>query len=628
MSAEHDRRVYEVFRTVQDCDPTGRSPLLDRLCAGDPELRAEVESLLGQDAEAERASFLAPPNSSGPGDEGPRRAAFSLRGLDVHILCPHCRNPIERVGLATEAPAMGATRLEETVPAPSASLSASLTPRPTGMPLDPTATNPVTPGCAHNGDEGPLETDTLVGYFGDYELIEELGRGGMGVVYKARQISLNRPVALKMLRADFLATDDELRRFQNEAEAVASLDHAHIVPIFEVGEHDGRRYFSMKLVSGPSLENRLAEGPLPSKDAAHMVAIIAWAIQHAHDHNILHRDLKPSNVLLDAKDQPHVADFGLAKWLGSDRGQTRAEAILGTPSYMAPEQAAASRDLTPATDVYGLGALLYELLTGRPPFRAETPMDTLRQVLESEPVPPRLLNPNVPLDVETICLKCLEKAPHSRYPSAAELAADLERFLAGEMIVARGVNLLDRLKSALERSQYDVEFRAYGNMFLIFAVVMLLAEGVVNLLIISHQPMVFLGLTHAFELLLLGGLYWRSRIASPRPVRSAERLMMAVWFGYVATLLVLALHFRLVAGWTPEVDLTLYPLIAAVTGMAFLILGSCYWGWCYAFAAAFYGLTPLMTHDLRWAPMEFGVLWATALGTIGIRLRRLAAGEA
>jgi serine/threonine-protein kinase len=196
----------------------------------------------------------------------------------------------------------------------------------------------------------------------------------MGVVYQARQISLNRPVALKMLRSDELADDEELRRFQNEAEAVARLDHPHIVPIFEVGEHNGRKYFSMKLVDGPSLEQLLAAGPLPSKAAAQFVATTARAIQHAHDQNILHRDLKPSNVLLDAKDRPHVADFGLAKCLGSDGGQTRTGAVLGTPSYMAPEQAAGSRDLTPATDVYGLGALLYALLTGRSPFRAETPL--------------------------------------------------------------------------------------------------------------------------------------------------------------------------------------------------------------------------------------------------------------
>src|SRR5262249_19125917 len=213
------------------------------------------------------------------------------------------------------------------------------------------------------------------------------------------------------------------------------------------------------------------------------------------------------------------------------------------------------------------------------------------------------------------------------WAGAGEVGTDLDRFLAGEMIVARSVNLVDRLKSALERSQYDVEFRAFGNLFLLFAVVLLAAEATVNLLILTRQPMALLGLVHATELALLGVLFWRSRVSSLRPTSTDERLMTAVWLGSVATLLVLALHFRIVAGWTPEGDLTLYPLIAAVTGMPFLILGSCYWGWCYAFAAAFFGLTLLMTFDQRWAPIEFGVLWALTLGIIGFRLRRLAARE-
>jgi hypothetical protein len=422
-----------------------------------------------------------------------------------------------------------------------------------------------------------------------------------------------------------VAGPEDVLRLRTEAEATAGLNHPNIVRIHEAGEIDGRSYLSMEYIEGASLSKRLAEGPLPARVAARYVATVARAIEHAHRHSILHRDLKPSNILLDSKDQPHVTDFGLAKRLNVDPGQTRTGTVLGTPSYIAPEQAAGHKQLTGAVDVYGLGATLYELLTGRPPFRAETPIDTLLQVLERDPAPPRLLNRNVPRDLETICLKCLEKEPSRRYTSAEELAADLDRFLAGEMIVARSVNLVDRLKFALERSQYDVEFRAFGNLFLLFAIVLLAAEATVNLLILTRQSMAVLGLVHATELALLGGLFWRSRVSSLRPTSTAERLMTAVWLGYVATLLVIALHFRMVAGWTPEVDLALYPLIAAVTGMPFFILGSCYWGWCYAFAAAFFCLTLLMTFDLRWAPIEFGMLWALTLGVIGFHLRRLAA---
>jgi hypothetical protein len=383
----------------------------------------------------------------------------------------------------------------------------------------------------------------------------------------------------------------------------------------------------MEYIEGPSLSQRLADGPLADKAAARYVATLARAIQHAHEHSILHRDLKPSNILLDGEDRPHITDFGLAKRLNLDSGQTRTGAVLGTPSYMAPEQAAGHKRLTGAVDVYGLGAILYELLTGRPPFRAETSLDTLHQVLECDPAPPRLLNPNVPRDLESICLKCLEKGPHRRYASAAELAADLDRFLAGEMIVARGANLVDRVKSALERSQYDIEFRAFGNLFLLFAVVLLAAEAGINLLVLTGQPLALLGLAHAAELMLLAVLFWRSRVSSLKPTSTAERLMKAVWLGYVVTVLVIALHFRIVAGWTPEADLIMYPLITAVTGMPFFILGSCYWGSCYAFAAAFLGLSLLMPFDPRWAPIEFGLLWAVVLGIIGFRMRRLATKE-
>lgn len=285
---------------------------------------------------------------------------------------------------------------------------------------------------------GPVARPVVETTLGKFQLLEEIGRGGMGVVYKARQTDLQRIVAVKMILSSHLATVEEVRRFQTEARAAACVRHRNIVGIHEIGEKDGRHYFVMDFVEGQSLATRLTRGTLPSDEAARLLILIAQAVEHLHSQGVIHRDLKPSNILLDQHGEPFVTDFGLAKVFDADGGQTRSGAIVGTPSYMSPEQAAGrNSEISPRSDVYSLGAMLYEMLTGRPPFREDSVLDTLVQVLEGEPTLPSRLNPAISRDLELICLRCLDKDPAKRYPSAASLAADLGRYLNGESVEAR-----------------------------------------------------------------------------------------------------------------------------------------------------------------------------------------------
>ena len=290
-----------------------------------------------------------------------------------------------------------------------------------------------------------VPTIEVLRYFGDYELLEEIARGGMGVVYKARQVTLDRIVAVKMILSGHLASQADVNRFYAEAQAAATLDHPNIVPIFEVGRHQDQHYFSMGYVEGESLAQRLASGPLPPREAATVIRVAALAVHYAHERGVIHRDLKPANILIDREGHPRLTDFGLAKRPGGDRSLTATGEIVGTPSYMPPEQVTGSTQLIgPKTDVYSLGATLYALLTGRPPFQSASAVDTFQQVLAKEPMGVREFDATVPRDLETITLKCLEKAPSRRYESAQVLADELDRFLSGRPILARPVGRIER----------------------------------------------------------------------------------------------------------------------------------------------------------------------------------------
>jgi serine/threonine protein kinase len=293
----------------------------------------------------------------------------------------------------------------------------------------------------------------LLGELGDYELLEEVGRGGQGVVFRARQKSLNRTVALKVISLGQWASKVQVKRFRREAEAAASLDHPGIVPIYEVGEREGQCYFSMGFVEGGQLDEVVKNVPMSIRQAAEFIAKVARTVHYAHEHGILHRDIKPGNILLDQNGEPHLTDFGLARLVETESTVTRTLEVLGTPSYMAPEQAGGKNfQLTAATDVYGLGAVLYQLLTGQPPFAGGTTYETIKLVLDAEPRQPRLLNSKIDRDLNTICLKCLEKDPARRYPSALALAEDLERWVKHEPIQARRTGIFTHGRKWVRRN--------------------------------------------------------------------------------------------------------------------------------------------------------------------------------
>jgi serine/threonine-protein kinase len=445
--------------------------------------------------------------------------------------------------------------------------------------------------------------------FGDFELIRELGRGGMGVVYEARQQSLNRTVALKMVLRGDLASASDRSRFRAEAEAAARLVHPNIVQVYEVGDLAGQPYFAMQFVPGPTLADLLARAPLPSTEAALIVAAIARGVDHAHQNGVLHRDLKPTNVLLDMDTPygtPRITDFGLAKLLDSGGSLTQTGAIIGTPSYMAPEQARAEKNLTPAADVYALGAILYECLTGRPPFKAVMALDTLMLVLEQEPLPPRLLNPGVPRDLETICLKCLEKTPTRRYSSAADLATDLEAFASGERVSARPSGFVDYLDRLFQETPHAAVLENWGLLWMWHSLVTLLlctATQVIEWTGHGSHP-VYLTFW-SVGLITWGTIFWQLRRRGG-PVRFVERQIGHAWAAGVAAsigMFVLEVVMK-------QPPLKFSPLLAIAAAMVFLFQAGVLAGLFYFAALAMFATSVLMALFPQVGVLLFGIVTA------------------
>jgi hypothetical protein len=461
--------------------------------------------------------------------------------------------------------------------------------------------------------------------FDGYDLLEEIGRGAMGVVYKAWDPRLKRYVALKMMLGGEYATAVELSRFRGEAQAAAGLSHRNIVPVYQVGAADGLLYFCMKLVEGSTLGTRVSHGPLPPREAAQMVALIARAVDHAHRHGILHRDLKPSNVLLDEDDQPVVTDFGLAKRThggGSSGGLTQTGTIVGTPSYMAPEQAVAgAAEVGPASDVYSLGAILYELLTGRPPFQAASAADVLLLVRSEEAIRPRLLSPQIHPDLELICLKCLEKRPEHRYPTAQRLADDLEAFLKGEPVSARESSLAYFVSRLFRETHHAPVMENWGGLWMLHSLMLLLLCVVTNgmWLMGVRDHLVYL-LLWGIGLVVWGAAFWSWRRRGGA-VTFVERQMAHGWAaGVAASIGVFLVEFLL--GLEP---LTLTPVLGVVAGMVFLFMAGTVSGWFYVPAVLCFAAGVPIALFPAVGPTLFGLVAALGFFVPGLKYYRLRA---
>jgi len=458
----------------------------------------------------------------------------------------------------------------------------------------------------------------------DFELLEEIGRGGMGVVYRARQLSLRRDVAIKMILRGELASISDRERFQVEAKAAARLDHPGIVPVYEVGELAGHPYFSMKHVEGRTLAEILREGPLPPREAARLVAAVARAIHFAHEGGVLHRDLKPSNIIIDKDGQPHVTDFGLAKSTDEGMSLTRTGAVLGTPAYMSPEQAAGMRSAAqPTSDVYSLGALLYHAICGRPPFQAATPLDTILMLREQEPIPPRVVYPPANRDLQMIAMRCLQKPSDLRYDSASDLADDLEAYLKDEPIFARSGRFTQVVARMFRETHHAVVLENWGLLWMWHSLALFIACLLTNVLYwVDHAYDLKGERFYYFALWTAGFGAWAAVFWALRrrmgPVLFVERQIAHIW---ASSVICIAMLFPLEA-WLGLEALKLSPILGLINGMVFFVKAGILSGAFYLQSLALFLTAVAMAIWPDWAHLIFGAVSAACFFFPGLKYYR------
>jgi len=447
-----------------------------------------------------------------------------------------------------------------------------------------------------------------------YELLDVVGTGGMGVVYKVRHLDPPRVEALKMIRSGDFASERDRARFRFEAEATAGLEHPNIVTLYAVGEVAGRPYLALRYIDGTSLAERLKAGPLPQRQAAALVEKVARAVHYAHQRGILHRDLKPANILLDQAGEPYVGDFGVARRLDATQTMTELGAVVGTPAYMPPEQARGDRNPTAAADVYALGVVLYEALTGRRPFAGRDAFAILRQVIDAEPTPPRSLVPSLDADLEAVVLKCLEKEPARRYASAADLAADLERYRHGEAVTARPPGFWDWLAQMM-RTRPEPHLKFAWPVSVWAGATALGMNGAIFALTRADGPALGVWLASGLSVVVMSVVFWWYMLRRFRHLPQSERHSLVMGGGYMAVAVALTAAYVPVS-WdaSARAALAMYPALGAVTGMSLFVLGSTNWSRFFFVGLAMIALAPVLAWWPEPAPLVYGLATAIVMG--------------